>query len=136
MRRTLVLLCLSLLAAPAALRADDTPQDRLQYPLAKTNLAVRDTALVFKGKWSGPRGSRFNARTVGSIVSVSGAGDALPVTLVPEKWKELTQGKGYRYSDPKGAAGGIRSIVLKFARDGGTLHLKAAGANLPIRPAS
>src|SRR5262249_12711418 len=35
----------------------------------------------------------------------------------------LPKGKGYRYSDPKGSAGGIKSILIRITKDGGQVKI-------------
>ena len=137
MRRILFSLGLAaLLVAPVVARGE-TQADRVQYPLAPSTIALRRGALVFKAHWSGAGGTLFNPTQLGSIVSISGIGaDQTPITLDAAKWKPRAKGKGFKYTDPTGSAGGVRSVVLSVTKKGGSLVLKAGGRKAPITPAA
>jgi hypothetical protein len=85
--------------------------------------------VVFRGRWSGPRPT-VDPTTSGALLRITGGagdGDTGAIQLSAGNWK--AQGPGFRYADPGGARGGIRSVVLRFAKDGGKLKIKGGQAN-------
>ncbi len=132
MRTVVTISLLSLALLPGTGRSDEPTGDRLQYPLAPSNIAVREVADGrFKAKWSGPLGTMFNPNVVTSAlaVSVDGQGQAIP--LAPDKWKALKEGRGFRYRDRQGR---VASIVVRFRKNGGSL--KIARVASPADPSS
>jgi cysteine-rich repeat protein len=69
------------------------------------------------------------------VVGTGPTGGRTPlIELDPGKWKGLGNpagSKGYKYDDPTGAAGGVRTIIYKPGRNGGKLLISAKGANWP-----
>lgn len=94
-----------------------------EYPLAKSKIRVAwavagEQSLKVSGRWQGSLAG--NPPTLaGATLRVSGGfgeGGTTVVTLAAAAWTPLPNDRGYKYSDPTGAAGGIRTIVLKNGR--------------------
>ena len=128
-----VALLLGPLVLPRALRADATSSpDGVQRPLGGANLALRDPVSLakrqirFAGTWKAAQLQITNPKAVDSVLRIKGSGvgdgDSGPIILDAAKWK--AKGKsGFRYTDKRGTAGGIRSIRVTFTATGGTLQI-------------
>src|SRR5262249_45355033 len=58
----------------------------------------------------------------------------LEVALPAGNWKPLRgdgPNRGWRYLDPAGSAGGVRKIVIKPRRGGGSITIKSNGIHFP-----
>ena len=135
MRRLASLVVVSLVFLGSVGRAEDSSQ----YPLGHSRVTLRKGTVAISATWAGPRGSMFNPQAVTSTLAIaggSGHADGSPVTLVPAKWKTLRRDRGYRYHDPKGTAGGIKSVVLLMNGSGGTLKVRGGGGGVPYSPAT
>ena len=102
------------------------------YPLGSAKLSIQDGSkrkVVFRGRWSGAQPA-VDPTTSGALLRIAGAagdGDTGVIQLPAGKWKP--RGQGFQYSDPKGERGGIRSVVLRFAKDGGKVKIKGGQKN-------
>ena len=129
MRAPLVplLLALTLLVAPGRTLAADASS--VEHPLGSSVLAIRDGGsrrVSFKARWSGSTGT-FNPALTGATLRIAGApgeGDSGLIQLPAANWSTGGHGKKLRYTDPKGAAGGIRSVVVTIAKRGGSVRVK------------
>jgi hypothetical protein len=135
MRRVLIACTGLVLAAqlvPGLTRAAYLVQeDRVEYPLAPSRIAVHRTTMVFRASWAGPRGRTSDPRGVGSSISMSGVGDGGVVSLARERWSLLPKGRGYRYRGSADGPGGIRSILVRMKHKGGTVTITRSGVQLP-----
>lgn len=125
-RRVLVVFVLALgtLVAAAAHAAE--------YPIADATVQVRwaaasKRAVLVKGRWQGAIAGGVSA-LAGARLRIAGGpgeGGTTTIALADGAWRALGNGRGFRYADATGSAGGIRAIVLKNARAGrpGTLRI-------------
>src|SRR5262249_58543583 len=77
--------------------------------------------LTFSARWSGAMSPMPNPAFPGTtlrIIGGPGEGDSGVIHLNQNNWKTLPKGKGYRYSDPKGSAGGIKNGLIRITKDG------------------
>jgi hypothetical protein len=123
MRRPLLLAVFLALGA-STVHAADAP--RLEHPLASGTLMIRDGSrprMSFRGRWTGATDA-INPAVTGATLRVSGAsgeGDSGPIQLPASGWHG--RGRELRYTDPRGAVGGIRTIVLRMGRQGGQVRI-------------
>ncbi len=100
-----------------------------QYPLGAGSLELvggaSTRAIDFRARWTGAAGmtdpnfADVTLRVVGGRTE----GDSGLIRLEPGRWYPLPGGKGYRYSDPRGRAGGVRKIVLRADGSGGSIRI-------------
>ena len=100
-----------------------------QYPLGAGSLELvggaSTRAIDFRARWTGAAGmtdpnfADVTLRVVGGRTE----GDSGLIRLEPGHWYPLPGGKGYRYSDPRGRAGGVRKIVLRADGSGGSIRI-------------
>ena len=118
---------LVLQAAPGRSQTTD-----LEHPMGNGKLSLVDgkpdqKRVTLEARWSGPKGTIFNPAAAGSTLRVVGTGegdgDSGVIQLLPDHWRGLGKNKGFRYSDKKGTAGGVRSIVLRISKKGGVLRV-------------
>lgn len=142
MRMLSFLLPLTLLALatdPSSVRADATnAPDGTQRPLSSAILALRDPGAAAKrtvrfiGRWTASKQQKVNPAAVDSVLRIKGTGDgdgdSGPIALDPTKWKVKGK-KGFKYNDPKGTAGGIRTILLSYTPTGGSLKILGGQKN-------
>lgn len=110
-----------------------------EYPLSGGKIGVvygtpGKQSLKLSGKWQGSLAGT-SPILAGATLRVSGAygeGGTAVITLASGAWRTLPNDRGYKYVDAGGAAGGIRSVVLKNGRNGkpGTLKVAGGKANL------
>lgn len=105
-----------------------------EYPLAKTKIVVAwatagKQSLKVSGRWQGTLAGT-SPTLAGATLRVGGGfgeGGTAAITLAAGSWTPLANDRGYKYADAAGAAGGIRTIVLKNGRNGGPGTLKIVG---------
>jgi hypothetical protein len=71
----------------------------------------------------------------GATLRISGGpteGDTGLIRLRPSRWKQLPGERGFVYSDPPQAAGGIRTITLHTTAKGGRVRHTGGGPNWPF----
>jgi hypothetical protein len=101
--------------------------EALEHPLARSRVAIKAAGrgrLVLSGRWRGARGPVYNPQQALSTLRIAGGdgeADTGLIRLDAARWRALPRGKGFRYDDPTGSAGGIRSVVLRAAARGGRL---------------
>ena len=113
----------AVLAGTGAPAAADTV-----YPLGAVKVAMRAGArarMRFRGRWSGSSMLPAPRDALLRIHGGPGDGDTGIVRLPAGAWRPGT--RTLRYSDPLAGAGGIRSVVLRAGKKGGTLKIKAKG---------
>jgi hypothetical protein len=138
---SLAVATLAMLAAAPHARAhtiDDggTPppgQDNvLELPLERGKLSLQDgnkRKVVFRARWRGAAAG-VDPTTGGALLRIAGGpaeGDSGAIQLPAEKWHR--RGKGFRYADPSGAHGGIRTLVLRIGASGGQVKIKGGQGN-------
>jgi hypothetical protein len=109
-----------------------------EHPMGFGKLSLVDgppnrRRVTLQGQWSGKTALK-NPAAVGATLRVAGTGegdgDSGVIQLLPDHWRGLGKKKGgFRYSDPKGRAGGVRSIVLHVTKKGGTLRVVGGRSN-------
>jgi hypothetical protein len=105
--------------------------DGLEHPLGPSRLALHDGAtrrVIFQARWLGetaPIDPVSQGATL-RIIGAAGEGDSGLVSLEASHWH--VKGRTFRYSDRKGAAAGVRSIVLRITRSGGIVRVAGRGA--------
>ncbi len=132
---TLIALALGLIASPV--RGDSSQTSGLEHPLNHSQLVMRGSSnpnrrsVVISGKWS-TTGTMFNPSSTESTLRVVGkeGEDSGRIALRADRWRALAKGRGFKYTDKTGAAGGIRSILLRSAKKGGgSIKIVGGGAN-------
>jgi hypothetical protein len=127
---------LSLVVSIGAARAADTPER--QFPLAASKLTLAGGTkpgarrLSFTARWSGAMSPMPNPAFPGTtlrIIGGPGEGDSGVIHLNQLKWRALPKGKGYRYNDPQGTAGGIKVILIRTTKDGGRVKIVGGSGN-------
>jgi len=127
---------LTVCLSTGAARAQSTPER--QYPLGKSKLSLSGGTkpatrrITFSAQWSGSMSPMPNPAFPGTTLRVIGApgeGDSGVIHLSPTNWKTLPKGKGYRYHDPKGVAGGIKSILIRTTKSGGRVKVVGGSGN-------
>ncbi len=104
----------------------------VEFPLASSRIQLVDSGkpskrkVSFQAKWSGDVGSmddpRFTSSTL-RVIGGPGEGDSGLLRLAEGNWKPLGKNKGFRYADPAGNIGGIKSVMLRFAKGGGRVKI-------------
>jgi hypothetical protein len=128
------------LAQAAATRADDAVA-ALEHPLAGDKLLLADGTkaaarrIVFTARFTGGVAME-NPTFAGATLRVYGTnaadGDTGVIQLAGAKWHALGRpagSAGYRYEDASGAAGGIRTLLVKQGKHGGVLKVVGGNAN-------
>src|SRR3989442_10893785 len=110
-------LLLVLVAAPVRSQSAGATSG-LEHPVAgKLSLwGGTKPRLSLAARFSGRVTTIFNPASVGSTLHVAGGpgeGDSGVIVLSTDHWRGMGHGKGFKYVDPKGTAGGIRLIVLR-----------------------
>jgi hypothetical protein len=102
-----------------------------EYPLAGSKIEVADgknpkkRKVAFKGAWTGTLDGIPDPNFAGATLRISGGpgeGSSGLIRLGPN-WRQLPKGKGWKYADKRGVAGGIRQVVLKSRKSGGTMSI-------------
>src|SRR5262249_61800775 len=89
--------------------------------------------ITFTAQGSGTMSPMPNPAFPGTTLRVIGGpgeGDSGLIHLNQTNWKSLPKGKGYRYNDPKGSAGGIKSILIRITKTGGRGKIVGGKGNL------
>jgi hypothetical protein len=127
---------LSLFLSTGAARAADTTER--QFPLGNSVLTLAggtkpaSKRITFTARWSGTMSSMPNPAFPGTTLRVIGGpgeGDSGIIHLTPTNWKTLPKGKGYLYHDPKGEAGGIKTILVRTTKGGGRVKIVGGSGN-------
>ena len=120
-------------AAPGRTQTTD-----LEHPMGAGKLSLVDgkpeqRRVTLEAHWLGATGTLFNPAAAGSTLRIVGTGegdgDSGVIQLLPDHWRGLGKKKGFRYTDKKGAAGGVRSIVLRVTKKGGLLRVVGGKSN-------
>lgn len=114
-----------LLAAGPALAAGP------EFPIAGNKITVAGSSnpkkrkINFQGAWSGDLAGIADPNFSGSTLRISGGPGEANSGLIRlgANWRQLPKGKGWKYTDKAGAAGGIRQIVLKTGKKGGKIAI-------------
>lgn len=109
-----------------------------EHPLSDASLRIgyadlQKQSVKLRGAWSGDLPDAA-AALAGATLRFSGAygeGGTEAVPLLDTAWRELPDGRGFKYSDPDGAAGGIKSVQLRPGRNGNPGSLKISGKGVP-----
>jgi hypothetical protein len=123
-----ILLAMTLATHPQPARA----QAGDDYLLERTKVSItsgKKRRLGFRGRWQGPIGTPAPAEATLRIVGGPSEGDSGLIRLPADKWALRRKGKILRYRDPAGSAGGIRKIVLKMGKKGGSVRIDGGKAN-------
>jgi thiosulfate/3-mercaptopyruvate sulfurtransferase len=104
-----------------------------EYPLSDAKVRVgwgtAKQTLKVSGRWDGTLAGA-PPTLAGATLRAGGAfgeGGTPTITLATGAWRTLPRERGYKYVDPSGAAGGIRSVVLKNGRNGRPGVLRISG---------
>ena len=124
-------LCLLLAGLVTVSRADTAG---VEHPVAgKLSLwGGAKPRVSFVARFSGPVGTVFNPAAAGSTVHFVGGpgeGDSGFIVLATDHWRGMGRGKGFKYVDRSGSAGGIRLIVLRMGKHGGSLRIAGGRPN-------
>jgi len=101
---------------------------------------VNDTADLLIWKWkkgeaTSPEalGSPFNGTTYWFCLG-DGAGQNIFEVEIPQTFSNWTStGRGHTFTDPSGASGGVRKLILRHGAEGSaSIVLKAQGLNLTL----
>ena len=122
---------LGCLAASGAVAADSSAT--MDHPLSgRVSIFGGSRAGVsLQGAWA-PAGTMVNPKGVASTLRIAGGpndGDTGVIELLASKWHVQGRGNGFRYVDPKGSAGGIRLIVIRMAKKGGSIKVQGGKRN-------
>jgi thiosulfate/3-mercaptopyruvate sulfurtransferase len=110
-----------------------------EYPLANGKISVAygtpgKQRIKLSGRWQGSLAGTSPILS-GATLRVFGAygeGGTAVIPLAAAAWRTLPNDRGWKYVDSTGAAGGIRSIVLKNGRNGKPGTLKVAGSKASV----
>ena len=125
-----LVMCAAAGAAPAA-----------EHPLSDATIQVRYAdpsarQITARGRWLGslPSGGPFTGATL-RVAGAFGEGGTAVIALRGDAWRALPNGRGFRYVDRSGAAGGIRSILVRAGRGGrpGVLRISGGGVDYDRR---
>jgi hypothetical protein len=102
-----------------------------EYPLAGSKIEVAGSTnpkkrkVAFKGAWTGTLDGIPDPNFAGATLRISGGPGEGSSGLIRlgTNWRELPKGKGWKYTDKRGVAGGIRQIVLKSRKSGGKISI-------------
>jgi hypothetical protein len=109
-------------------------EDAVQLPLLRSKIVLVDgasgktPAVSLSGKWKdatplvNPTVEAATLRVFGGTGADTGA-----IRLLAGQWTELSRGKGWKYDDPSGAAGGVKRIELKVKKRGGKIKVVGSG---------
>ncbi len=125
------------MALACAGRAHAHSVDAVQLSLRQSKFVLADgegeqaPKVTLSGSWKQPTPASFNPTVEDATLRIFGGfgGDTGSIVLPSANWS--LHGKGWRYADPSGAAGGITGIDLKVGKKGGKLKLTAGGAAWP-----
>lgn len=128
--RHFVLLLIALGSIAAAAPGDE-------HPLADSRITIRPEAspqrFRFTGRWRGASPDRVNPAIAVSTVRVqTDASDTGPILLDSTRWRPLRHGRGVRYADRRGTAGGVQRIVVRWDARGGTLRIAGGTVRWPL----
>src|SRR5262249_20562481 len=127
---------LSLFLSTGAVQAADTSER--QVPLGSSVLTLAGGTkpatrrVTFTARWSGTMAPMPNPALAGTtprVIGGPGEGDSGIIHLTPTAWKALPKGKGYLYHDPKGLAGGIKTILVRTNKGGGRVKIVGGSGN-------
>src|SRR5690349_14298591 len=83
--------------------------------------------VTFQGRWTQTGSTGMANPTVdGPTLRVFGGpneGDSGLIRLANGNWRPLKNGKGFQYNDATQSAGGIKTVVVKAAKKGGTVKV-------------
>jgi len=128
----------TIVAAAATLAA---AQESLEYPLGPGKIALSNGAkpakrrVDFQAQWSRAFAMPYNPAAVRSTVRFAGAdgqGSGV-IDLRADRWRGLPKAKGYRYLDSQQTAGGIREVLIKRRKQGGSIRIRGGGTNWQFR---
>lgn len=108
-----------------------------EYPVADATVSLKvgdplKRSLSIRGEWAGEL-AEASPVLDGATLRVAGAygeGGTDVLALVGAAWRTLPNGRGFKYVDRDGSAGGIRSILLRPGRNGHPGMIKISGKNL------
>ncbi len=139
MRRSSVLLPLLLvMLAAAPPEARSGAAGGLEFPMGRGKLSLRDGTpsrrrIALQARWQGAGGTVYNPTFATATLRVAGTGDgdgdSGVIELPRARWKALGRGRGFRYVDARGSAGGVRLVVLKLTKRGGSLRIVGGKGN-------
>ena len=127
---------LSIALGATGVRADDAKET--QYPLGASHLQISGGTkaagrkITFSGSWAGAADAMPNPKFSGATLRVIGGpgeGDSGLIQLPPGNWTVMPKNKGYRYKDPRGLAGGVKLILIKLNKSGGTVKIVGGSAH-------
>ena len=131
-RLPIVLLGAALLSVAAGARG-------AEFPLSDGKISVvygtpGKQSIKLSGKWQGSLAgtSPILAGATLRVFGAYGEGGTAVISLAAGAWRTLPKERGYKYVDSTGAAGGIRSVVLKNGRNGKPGTLKVAGSKANV----
>lgn len=102
-----------------------------EFPMAGSKIEVAGSSnpkkrkISFQGSWSGSLDGVPDPNFAGSSLRISGGpgeGNSGLIRL-GANWRQLPKGKGWKYTDKGGVAGGIRQIVLKTGKKRGKIAI-------------
>jgi hypothetical protein len=127
-----ILLAALVLLAPLATHPEPARAQAADHLLERTKVSIttgKKRRLSFRGRWPGAMGTPAPAEATLRIVGGPGEGDSGLIRLTADKWALARKGKILRYRDRTGSAGGIRKIVLKMGKRGGSIRIDGGTAN-------
>ncbi len=132
MRHTTALALVSVLTLTLAAGPSQGAEGERQYPLGASKLQIAggprpaSRRINFSARWSGAVDGMPNPALAGAtlrVVGGAGEGDSGLIRLPGGNWKALPKGKGFRYVDARGRAGGIKNVLLKLSQSGGKVKI-------------